>query len=126
MKLHIKSFLGITALIAVSSASCKKDYFDRPPKSQITVDNYYQTADQVKSSSTILYSAPWFGYCGKGGWSITELSGGNGRTYSPDIINFQDFSVTGTNFEIAAVWNSLFIEVAQANGIINNLPTKVP
>lgn len=126
MKTYIK-YLSITAILSIIlTSSCKKDYFNRPPKSQITVDNFYQTADQVIASTNILYGAPWFGYSGKGGWSITELSGGNGRTYSSDIINFQDFSVTGTNFEISAVWNSLYIEVAQANAIINNLPSKVP
>ena len=116
----------LAALTGVMATGCKKDYFNRPPKSQITLDNFYQTSDQVQSSTNILYSAPWFGWCGKAGWSIADLSSGNGRTYSSDIINFQDYSVTGTNFEIAAAWNSLYIEVAQANGIINNLPAKVP
>lgn len=113
-------------MLVIVCGSCKNEYFDRAPKSQITVDNFYQNADQVKASTLILYSAPWFGYVAKGGYSITEISGGNGRTYSPDIINFQDFSVTESNFEIAAVWNSLYIEVAQANALINNLPVKVP
>jgi len=126
MTTYKRFIITIIALTAVVSSSCKKDYFNRPPQSQITVDNFYQNADQVRASTLLLYSAPWFGYCGKGGWSITELSGGNGRTYSADIINFQDFSVTGNNFEIAAVWNSLYIEIAQANALINSLPTKVP
>lgn len=116
----------MTAACLVMFTSCKKEYFDRPPKSQITVDNFYQTVDQVRASTLLLYSAPWFGYVAKGGYSITELSGGNGRTYSADIINFQDFSVSETNFEIASVWNSLFIEIAQANALINTLPAKVP
>ncbi len=126
MKAH-KKFIGFfTAVAMLTATSCKKEYFNRPPLSQITLDNYYQTAAQVNAGTAVLYSAPWFGYSGKGGWSITELSGGNGRTYSADIINFQDFSVTNTNFEISAVWNSLFIEIAQANALINNLPVKVP
>jgi hypothetical protein len=126
MTTYKKLLFTVTALTAVMSSSCKKEYFDRPPKSQITVDNFYQDADQVRAATLLLYSAPWFGYSGKGGWSITELSGGNGRTYSSDIINFQDFTVTGNNFEISAVWNSLYIEIAQANALINALPTKVP
>ena len=123
LKKYIVVFMSVAGIL---SGSCKKEYFDRPPKSQITIDNFYQNADQVNASTLLLYSAPWFGYFAKGGWSITEMSGGNGRTYSPDIINFQDFSVTNTNFEISAVWNSLYIEVSQANALINNLPTKVP
>ena len=126
MKEYKKYVVILLAFAMITATSCKKEYFNRPPLSQITLDNYYQTVDQVNAGTALLYSAPWFGYCGKGGWSITELSGGNGRTYSTDIINFQDFSVTNTNFEIAAVWNSLFIEIAQANALINNLPVKVP
>ncbi|GAA3983336.1 RagB/SusD family nutrient uptake outer membrane protein [Mucilaginibacter dorajii] len=121
-----KYFIGIAVMTSVVATSCKKDYFSRAPKSQITVDNFYQTADQVAASTNVLYSAPWFGWSGKAGWSIADLSSGNARTYSSDIINFQDYTVTGTNFEISAAWNSLYIEVAQANGIINNLPSKVP
>ena len=121
-----KNWAVCLSALAMITTSCKKDYFNRPPLSQITQDNYYQTAAQVNAGTAVLYSAPWFGYCGKGGWSITELGGGNGRTYSADIINFQDFSVTNTNFEIAAVWNSLYIEIAQANALINTLPAKVP
>jgi hypothetical protein len=116
----------LAALAGTLSTGCKKEYFDRPPKSQITLDNFYQTADQVNASTNALYSAPWFGWSGKAGWSITDLSSGNARTWSSDIVNFGDFTVTGTNFEIAAAWNSLYIEVSQANALINNLPAKVP
>lgn len=126
MRNYKKYTIALSTFAMIMVTGCKKEYFNRPPLSQITLDNYYQTAAQVNAGTAVLYSAPWFGYCGKGGWAITELSGGNGRTYSSDIINFQDFSVTNTNFEISAVWNSLYIEVAQANALINNLPLKVP
>lgn len=126
MKKYQKYIVTVAALTSVIATSCKKAYFDRAPLSQITLDNFYQTTDQVNASTNALYSAPWFGYSGKAGWSIADLSSGNARTYSSDIINFQDFTVTGTNFEIAAAWNSLYIEVSQANALINNLPSKVP
>ncbi|RYE35925.1 MAG: RagB/SusD family nutrient uptake outer membrane protein [Sphingobacteriaceae bacterium] len=126
MKKYQKYIVTVAALTSVIASGCKKSYFDRAPLSQITLDNFYQTTDQVNASTNALYSAPWFGYSGKAGWSIADLSSGNARTYSSDIINFQDFTVTGTNFEIAAAWNSLYIEVSQANALINNLPTKVP
>lgn len=126
MKIYKKYLITVAALISAMASGCKKEYFDRAPLSQITLDNFYQTTDQVNASTNVLYAAPWFGWSGKAGWSIADLSSGNARTYSSDIINFQDFTVTGTNFEIAAAWNSLFIEVSQANALINNLPSKVP
>lgn len=126
MKSTIKYLVGIAALTTVLSTGCKKEFFNRPPQSAITLDNFYQTDAQVMSSTNDLYSAPWFGWCGKAGWSITELASGNGRTYSSDVVNFGNFTVTGSNFELSGAWNSLYIEVAQANALINNLPVKVP
>ncbi|RYE36804.1 MAG: RagB/SusD family nutrient uptake outer membrane protein [Sphingobacteriaceae bacterium] len=126
MRKYNKQIIVLAALINLIASSCKKEYFDRVPLSQITVDNFYQTTDQINASTNLLYAAPWFGYSGKAGWSIADLSSGNGRTYSSDVINFQDFTVTGSNFEIAAAWNSLFIEVSQANAVINNLPLRAP
>ncbi len=126
MKTYIKYFIGLTVATGLTTSSCKKDFFNRPPQDAITLDSYYQTNDQVLASTNALYSATWFGWCGKAGWSITDLSGGNGRTYSSDVVNFSNFSVTDANFELGGAWNSLFIVVAQANALINNLPTKVP
>jgi hypothetical protein len=126
MKTYIKYLFSVAILLGITTTGCKKSFFDRPPQSAITLDNFYQTADQVTSSTNDLYSAVWFGYQGKGGWSITELASGNGRTYSSDVINFGNFSVTDGNFELSAVWNSLYIVVAQSNALINNLPAKVP
>jgi hypothetical protein len=118
-------FLALLAALSTMASSCSKSFSDRPPVDQITVDNFYQSNSQVQASTNILYSAPWFGYQTKVGWSITELYGGNGRTYSGDVINFGNFSVTSLNFEIQAAWDALFTEVAQANALINTLPTKV-
>ena len=126
MKTYTKFSLVLCVLALSSITGCKKDFFDRPPQSSITLDNFYKTADQVKASTNILYSAAWFGWVTKGGWAITEMASGNGRSYSSDVANFGDFSVTDGNTELANAYNSLWIVVAQANGIINNLPEKVP
>jgi len=121
-----KYILSMAALTGVIASGCKKDFFNRPPESQTTVGSYYQTADQVKASTNALYAAPWFGFNTKVGWSISELAGGNGRTYSSDVVAFGNFSVSNGNFELSAAWNSLFTVVAQSNALIANLPANVP
>ncbi len=129
MQTIMKSFFIYIYLISLIAAAaltgCSKSFSDRPPVDAITVDNFYQTTDQVQASTNILYGAPWFGYNTKVAWSISELYGGNGRTYSSDVINFGNFTVTSNNFELSAAWNSLFTVVAQANALINTLPVKV-
>jgi hypothetical protein len=115
----------IVGLVSLIAPGCSKSFSDRPPVDQITVDNFYQTTAQVQASTNVLYGAPWFGYNTKVAWSVSELYGGNGRTYSGDVINFGNFTVTNSNFELSACWNSLFTVVAQANALINTLPVKV-
>jgi hypothetical protein len=125
MNLYLKYICIISLIAAIGLTGCSKSFSDRPPVDQITVDNFYQTVAQVQASTNILYGAPWFGYNTKVAWSISELYGGNGRTYSSDVINFGNFTVTSNNFELSACWNSLFTVVAQANALINTLPVKV-
>ncbi|RYE27262.1 MAG: RagB/SusD family nutrient uptake outer membrane protein [Sphingobacteriaceae bacterium] len=127
MKQYIKSLLGVAALLSVAVISgCKKEFFNRPPDAGISVGNYYQTTAQVQTSTNVLYGSPWFGWNNKAGWAITELAGGNGRTYSSDVVAFFNFSVGNTNPEILAAWDSPYSVIAQSNGILNNLPAAVP
>ncbi len=119
-----KISLALLAALCTMVSSCSKSFSNRPPVDAIAIDNFYQSDAQVQAATTVLYSAPWFGYQTKVGWSITELYGGNGRTYSGDVINFGNFSVTNLNFEIQAAWDALYTEVAQANALITTLPVK--
>lgn len=121
-----KFIVVLLTALGVSLSGCKDDFFNRPPEDALTLDSYYQTADQVRASTNALYNVPWFDFNNKAFWAITELSSGNARTYSGDVINFGNFSVTADNNELNNGWKSLFSVVAQANAIINNLPAKVP
>lgn len=112
--------------IAVVSSSCKKDFFNLPPEDTLRADNFYQTTEQVQASTTALYNSPWFDWNAKASWCISELLSGNAHTYSPDVINFGNFSVTADNTQLLSAWNSLYSVVAQSNAVINNLNAKVP
>lgn len=126
MKQYIKYLVGMAAVVSITATGCKKDFFNRPPESGVTVGNYYQTAAQVQSSTYGLYGSPWFGWNNKAGWAITEMASGNARSYSNDVVSFGNFSVSNTNPEMLAAWDSPFSVVAQCNGLLNNLPTSVP
>jgi len=125
MKRHIKYITSIAAIASLVATSCKKDFFNRPPESQVTVGNFYKTTSQVQASTYGLYGSPWFGWNNKVGWAITELSSGNGFTYSSDVNAFITWSAPNTNPEILAAWDSPFTVVAQCNGLINNMPATV-
>ncbi|RFZ84412.1 RagB/SusD family nutrient uptake outer membrane protein [Mucilaginibacter terrenus] len=125
MKKYIKYLGGLAVMTCITATSCKKEFFNKAPEDAITLDNFYQTADQVQSSTNGLYNNVWFSWNNKAAWAITELSSGNARTYSSDVVAFGNFSVTGDNTELNNAWVSLFTVIAQSNALINNLPSKV-
>jgi len=128
MKKNIKYLIG-AALIGVAATGCKKDYFNRPPENASTVGTYYQTADQVQSSTNILYAAPWFGFNGKAFLAIGDLQSGNARCDAGtdgEFDSFRNFSEGNATLSVQSTWNSLYTVVAQANALLNNLPTAVP
>ncbi len=126
MKIYKKLMFGIVVAVSAVATGCKKDYFNRPPLSSVAIGNFYQNADQVNAATNVLYSVPWFGWNTHAGWAISEISGGNARSYSSDVDNFSTFTVNNQDRVLDAAWNSLFTEVAQANALINTLPTAVP
>ncbi|WP_020603058.1 RagB/SusD family nutrient uptake outer membrane protein [Spirosoma spitsbergense] len=125
-KTHKTYAVALLTALCFGATGCKDSFFDHPPQDALTLDSYYQTNEQVKASTNALYNSPWFNFNNKAFWAITELSGGNARTYSGDVINFANFSVTADNNELTNAWRSLFSVVAQSNALINNLPAKVP
>ena len=128
MKKHIKYLIG-AAVISVAAAGCKKSFFNRPPENASTVGTYYQTTDEVQSSTNILYAAPWFGFNGKAFLAIGDLQSGNARCYAGtdgEFDAFRNFSEGNATLAVQSTWNSLYTVVAQANALLNNLPTAVP
>ena len=126
MKINIKYIASMAAITTMLAAGCKKDFFNRPPESGVTVGNYYQTSAQVAASTNGLYGEEWFGWNNKGGWAITELTSGNGRSGSADVDPFSTPPVPNNNPWVLSVWDSPFTVIAQCNGILVNLPTTVP
>ena len=125
MKANIKYLISAAVIGLSTITSCKKDFFNRPPESAITIDNFYKTDAEVAASTLNLYNSVWFNYCGKPGWAVCEMTGGNGRSYSSDVVDFGQFTVTNLNAQNDAAWVSLWTVVEQANALINLMPSRV-
>lgn len=129
MKKHIKYLIGAGTCIAIAATSCKKSFFNRPPEDQSTVGTYYQTLAEVQSSTNILYAAPWFGFNGKAFLAVGDLQAGNAVCYAGtdgEFDAFRNFSEGNATLAVQSTWNSLYTVIAQANALMNNLPTAVP
>jgi hypothetical protein len=129
MKKKILFLVATGAWIATVSTGCQKSFFNRPPENQVTVATYYQNTAEVQSSTDILYAAPWFGFNGKAFLAIGDLQAGNAACYAGtdnEFDPFRSFSEGNATLSVQSTWNSLFTVVAQANALLNNLPTAVP
>jgi starch-binding outer membrane protein, SusD/RagB family len=128
MKRNIKYLLAAAA-ISIMAVGCKKSFFNRPPENASTSGTYYQTTDEVTSSTDILYAAPWFGFNGKAFLAIGDLQSGNARCYpgtDGEFDAFGNFSEGNATLAVQSTWNSLFTVVAQSNALLNTLPSAVP
>lgn len=122
MKSPYKIYLLMLSLVLVVFA-CNDEFLDRPPEDSFNVADFYQTEDQVNASTNALYVRPWFNFISNVAWCIGELSSGNGRTWDPRNADFVNFAVTGEHGTLTQAWTSLYAVVAQANSVINTLPT---
>ena len=121
MKRKINKIIGLALLSGVILTGCSKDYFERVPGTSVTTGSYYQTDAQLMAATAPLYGTPWFGFNNKCGWAMTEITGGNMRTWSSDISMFGSLPVSNANTEERTLWNSPFTVVAQCNALINNI-----
>ena len=127
MKSIIKIVI-ITLLATVLCAGCSKSFLDRPPLSQISTDNFYQTTSDLRLATAALYSgSPW------GDWNYNcylpvgeVLSGNMVVGYWGDAVQLITFSVTGLNGIMGAQWKSMYKVIAHCNTTINAIKEKAP
>ena len=123
IKLKIRFLLLLSVLWIVSA--CSEDFLNRPPEDSVALDNFYSSEEELIANANVLYGTVWFNFNTKAFWSITELTGGNARSFSGDVINFGNFTVSGDNTVLTDGWEILWGVVAQSNAIINFVPDRV-
>lgn len=120
----------ITRLLFVAAliAGCSEDFLDRPPLSQISAENFYQTANDLRLATAALYGgSPW------GDWNYNcylpvgeVLSGNMAVGYWGDAVQLHTFSVTGMNEIMISNWKSMYKIIAHCNVTINAIEQKAP
>lgn len=127
MKLKSKIFylaLGIAGLFA----SCSKDFLDRPPLSEISTENFYQTTSDLKLATAALYAgSPWAEWTYTSYLTIGDVMSGNMVLgWNDDAIQLNTFSVTGLNGAVIANWKGMYKVIAHCNTVINAINEKTP
>ncbi len=127
MKLKSKIFYLALAVAGVF-ASCSKGFLDRPPLSQISTENFYQTTTDLKLATAALYAgSPWADWTYSSYLTIGDvLSGNMALGWNGDAIQLNTFSVTGLNGAVISNWKGMYNVIAQCNTTINSITAKTP
>mgnify|MGYP003605763741 CR=1 FL=1 len=126
MKKYIKNLKIIVAIATVLGlASCSDEFLNRPPEDTYSVDEFYNTNEQVIAGTNSLYGKVWFNFHNKAFYAIGEIASGNGFSYSSDINTLKELNANGGDPEIANAWKSCWAVVAQSNALIHYLPQRV-
>ncbi|MDF1548263.1 MAG: RagB/SusD family nutrient uptake outer membrane protein, partial [Bacteroidales bacterium] len=106
----MKNKLIYTIVIALFAfASCKKDFTERASLSGTTVDNYYNTADEIRGGTSTLYSGlPWQGFKSRGLDDIGDVMAGNSYTGPGDYGAFLNFSLSSTTPVVSDSWKAFY------------------
>ncbi|MDO4462324.1 MAG: RagB/SusD family nutrient uptake outer membrane protein [Bacteroidia bacterium] len=111
---NIKYAVAASALL-FGATSCE-DFLDRPGEDSYNTSTYYQTNDQLHSTSATIYNSPWYDFQ-RGFLDIGEVMSGNmNKTCA-----YQTFTVNGTDENLVNMSASLWSVNAYCNTLIKNV-----
>jgi hypothetical protein len=107
---------------------CNKDFLERPSLSQISADNFYQSASDLRLATAALYGgSPWFQWNTNPYLMLGDVLSGNLISqWWGDAVQLNTFSITGQNNIMQGGWTGLYVVVAQCNATINAIKEKTP
>jgi hypothetical protein len=127
--MKIKNKIATALLfLSVFTAGCSDDFLDRPPLSQISADNFYQTTNDLRLATAALYGGkPWAEWNYNCYLPIGEvLSGNMALNYWGDAVQLHTFSVSGSNEIMIVNWKSMYKIIAHCNVTIKAIQEKAP
>lgn len=110
-------------ILSIVFSACSKDFLEITPEDQITVDNYYNTDQQLYTGGASLYNRPWFHFNEKFILCMDVYAGDASGNYS-FIKQFEDFAVNGENTFLNEGYRSLWNVVAFSNNLLNIVENK--
>jgi len=124
----MKKSLIILSLGIICLGACKKSFIVRPDQNNPTLDNYYNTADEVNGATGFLYNQVWYNYMDKAFHCIGEVLSGNmlSSAGDPNYGNntYVYFTVQSTDGQLLNAWQAFYKVAGNATVLYNTLAQK--
>ncbi|MGL4632735.1 MAG: RagB/SusD family nutrient uptake outer membrane protein [Leadbetterella sp.] len=101
--------------------SCEKDFLDKTPQSNLTLDNFYQNKEQIMGATASLYGRPWFNFHHVNTQLIEAMAGNATHWNTASVVNFQTFNVQANSSDLNLMWGGLYRVIGYSNTIIHSL-----
>ncbi len=124
MRQHHKSFLLFLLAAALLGTACKKE-ITKTPISSLTSSNYWKTATDAEAGLTGAYNSLYqqfyiWDYMTNGDvQSDNCYAGGN----NPDNFGIDNYQLNALNGNVTRDWQGLYFGVANANAVLDNVPS---
>lgn len=115
----IKLLFASVGMIALMGC---EDFLEVQPNDRVTLDNFFQSEEDLQSATAGLYNKVWFDFNDKFYYGL-----GDGRAnnlfapYSDYIYPFTNFTETSLTGPLVSAWQSLYNVIGQSNNTINNI-----
>jgi starch-binding outer membrane protein, SusD/RagB family len=114
-------------ILVMTVVSCKKDFTVRSTLTGSSLDNFYNTADEVRASTSTLYSGlPWAGFMSRGLDDIGDVMSGNAHSYegNGDYRAFVVFSQSAATPLVLNCWSAYYKVGGWAAAYLKNFELK--
>lgn len=116
-------------LVILVLTGCQEDFLDRPPQSQISTENFYQTKEEIRLATAALYGGSIWA-----NWNYTAylklgdiLSGNLVAPYAGQgTVELNTFTLSGSNQILGECWKSLYLIIAHCNATIHAIEQRTP
>lgn len=122
--MYMNGFVCISlSLIASASFISCNDFLNVESQQQLTYDTFYQSADDCRSATAVLYAAPWFDFNNAFFYEVGDARANNMyidlSTYAAAKHN--RFVADNNTDHLINGWNAFYNVISQSDHIINNL-----
>lgn len=122
MKTYNKILSALVLAGSLTLTACDESFLEVSPNDRVTLDNFFQSENDLRAATAGLYNKVWFDFNDKFYYGL-----GDGRSnnlyapYSDYIYPFTDLTETSLTGPLVSAWQAFYNVVGQANNTINNI-----